>query len=88
MNTLDLNHPPPNHKFGVRVEREETSAEQAVRLFKDLALFLAAIGFVALIVFLCFDTLRSASALAEEKKWAMSVLSAAAGGLIGYLVRK
>ena len=26
--------------------------------------------------------------MVEEKKWAMSVLSAATGGIIGYLVRK
>jgi len=33
-------------------------------------------------------TLTSGTATADEKKWAMSVLSAAAGGIIGYLVKK
>jgi hypothetical protein len=28
------------------------------------------------------------TAQADEKKWAMSILSAAAGGIIGYLIRK
>ncbi len=88
MSTIDLNSPPPNHKFSVSVEREETAGERQVRLFKDVALFLVAVAFVVLIAWLCYSTLTSASATADEKKWAMSVLSAAAGGIIGYLVRK
>lgn len=88
MSTIDLNAPPPNHKFSVSVEREETTGERSVRLFKDVALFLVAIAFVMLIAWLCYSTLASPSATAEEKKWAMSVLSASAGGIIGYLVRK
>jgi uncharacterized protein YoxC len=54
----------------------------------NLALFCVAIAFVVLIVWLCFGTLISAGTTSEEKKGAMSVLSAAAGGIIGYLVRK
>ncbi|MBU1666470.1 MAG: hypothetical protein KKG92_13890 [Gammaproteobacteria bacterium] len=88
MNSIDLNSPPPNHKFSVSVEREETDGERKVRLFKDVALFIVAIAFVVLIAWLSYSTLTSSSATAEEKKWAMSVLSAAAGGIIGYLVRK
>ena len=88
MNTIDLNNPPPNHKIGLSIARDETEAEHYVRLFKDLALFVAALGFVMLIVGLCYSTLTAPAATAEEKKWAMSVLSAAAGGLIGYLIRK
>lgn len=88
MSTIDLNTPPPNHKFSVSVQREETAGERGVRLFKDVALFLAAIGFVVLIAVLCCNTLSSSTAAPEEKKWAMSVLSAATGGIIGYLVRK
>lgn len=88
MSTIDLNTPPPNHKFSVSVEREETTAERNVRLFKDVALFLLAIAFVILVAWLCYSTLSSPAAAAEEKKWAMSVLSAATGGIIGYLIRK
>lgn len=88
MSTIDLKSPPPNHQFSVSVVREETAAEIRVRLFKDVALFVTAIGFVLVITFLCYGTLVSSNATAEEKKWAMSFLSAAAGGLIGYLVRK
>ncbi len=88
MNTLDLNSPPPNHNYKVSVERDETTGERRVRLFKEMVLFVVAIGFVVLIAVLCFSTLSSTHATAEEKKWAMSVLSAATGGIIGYLIRK
>lgn len=50
MNTIDLDSPPPNHKYSVSVEREETASELRVRLFKDVALFVVALGFVALVV--------------------------------------
>ncbi|UXY14349.1 hypothetical protein N8I74_13615 [Chitiniphilus purpureus] len=88
MSTIDLNNPPPHHQYNVSIEREETSGERRVRLFKDVALFSVAIGFVVAIVWLCYRTVVSASATAEEKKWAMSVLSAVTGGIVGYLVRK
>ena len=88
MSSIDLNSPPPNHKFSVSIDREETEGERRVRLFKDVALFVVALAFVVLIAWLCVSTLLSIAATAEEKKWAMSVISAAAGGVIGYLVRK
>lgn len=88
MSQIDLNNPPPNHNFKVTVEREETKAERGVRLFKDVALFAVALGAVVVIGWLCYLTLVSTSATAEEKKWAMSILTLIAGGLIGYLVRK
>lgn len=31
MSTIDLNAPPPKHKFSVSVEREETTGERGVR---------------------------------------------------------
>ncbi|NOT68892.1 MAG: hypothetical protein HOP04_11380 [Methylophilaceae bacterium] len=88
MSTIDLNTPPPNHKFSVSVEREETAGERNVRLFKDVTLFMVAVAFVTLIAWLCYSTLSAPNATADEKKWAMSVLSAATGGIIGYLVRR
>jgi cytochrome c biogenesis protein CcdA len=88
MSNIDLNSPPPNHKFSVSIDREETAGERKVRLFKNVALFVVAICFVTMIVVLCYSTLTSVTATADAKKWAMSVISAAAGGIIGYLVRK
>jgi uncharacterized membrane protein len=88
MSHIDLNRPPPNHTFSVSVDREETDAERSVRLFKDVTLFIVALGFVMVIAYLCYSTLAAVTANAEEKKWAMSILSATTGGIIGYLVRK
>ena len=88
MSTIDLDKPPPHHVYTVSVEPEERPAERIVRLFKDIALFLVAIAFVVTIAIICFRTLYDAAATADEKKWAMSVLSAAAGGIVGYLIRK
>jgi len=88
MSFIDLNRPPPNHTYSVSLERAETAGERNVRLFKDVALFAAALGFVILIVWICFDTLTTDHAPPEEKKWAMSVISAAAGSIIGYLIRR
>lgn len=88
MSTIDLNAPPPNHNFKVSVERAETKAEQYVRLFKDVAVFLFAMTLAGLIVFVCLTTLQATSASGEEKKWAMTTLGTAAGGLIGYLIKR
>lgn len=88
MSQLDLSNPPARHKFSVSLEAEETDGERRVRLFKDVVLFLVAVGFVLLIVWLCYSTLSSSTATVDEKKWAMSILSAATGGIVGYLVKK
>ena len=88
MSQIDLNAPPPGHKYSVSIEREEATAERRVRLFKDIILFLVGVGFVGIISYICISTLNSNIATAEEKKWAMSILSAATGGMIGYLVKR
>ncbi|MES2830389.1 MAG: hypothetical protein V4695_00165 [Pseudomonadota bacterium] len=87
-NSIDLNSPPPDHNYSIKVDPKETDGDRAVRLFKDVALFLVAVGFVVLLAVLCYSTLSSATASPDEKKWAMSIISGAAGGIIGYLVRK
>jgi hypothetical protein len=87
VSSIDHDAPPPGHQFSVSVDRSEAPGERTVRLFKDVSLFVVALGFVMLIAWLCYSTLNSPSATSDEKKWAMSVLSAAAG-FIGYLVRK
>ena len=88
MSQIDLNKPPPNHTYTVSVDPEETAGERSVRLFKDVVLFLIAAGFVIAIAVFCYLTMISTTASADEKKWAMSILSAATAGLIGYLIRK
>ena len=88
MSVFDLNNPPPNYRYQVSVAKDETPAERGVRLVKDLIVFLLAVSFVGLIYWLCFNTVTSPTSSGEEKKWAMSILSGGACGLVGYLVRK
>ena len=87
-NSIDLNKPPPEHNYSIKVDPKETDGDRKVRLFKDVTLFLVAIGFVVLLAVLSYGTLASNTATPEEKKWAMSIISGAAGGIIGYLIRK
>lgn len=87
-NNIDLNNPPPNHHYNLSVNREETIAERNVRLAKEIVVFSLAAVFVSVIYWLAFNTATSPTAQLDEKKWALSVLSAGAAGLVGYLVRK
>lgn len=87
MNTIDLDNPPPNQKVTVSVEPAESTADSAVRLVKECTLFGAAIIGVVIIGWICVHTTLSSSASQEDKKWAMSILTAIVGALIGYLIR-
>ncbi|WGF90567.1 hypothetical protein [Marinivivus vitaminiproducens] len=86
--TLDISQPASGKGYDVKISPEESLGERRVRLFKDVVMFLVAVGFAVLIVSLCYATLTSPDTSADEKKWAMSVLSAATGGIIGYLIRR
>ena len=88
MSVIDLNNPLANYRYKVSVERDKTPAERTVRLAKDMMVFLLAVLFVGAIYWLCFNSVTSPASSGEEKKWAMSILSGGAGGLVGYLVRK
>jgi hypothetical protein len=87
-NTIDLNNPPDGHNYSVSIEPSETDIERNVRLFKDVVLFLAAVITVGLILTFCFYTLLETTSSADDKKWAMSVLTGASGGILGYLIGK
>ena len=88
MSVIDLNAPPSNHNYTVSVKPDEKLGEVALRIFKDLVLFIVAIVFVAFVVWICWEAIRSDTSSADEKRWAQSVITAATGGIIGYLVRK
>ena len=88
MSQLDLDKPPDGHQFSVTLDPAETSGERAVRLFKDVTLFLVTLILLSMIAWLCFSTLTSLTTTPEEKRWAMSILTAAAGGMVGYLMKK
>jgi hypothetical protein len=88
MSTIDLNNLPPNSSYKVSVDSSETNAEQKTRLVKEMLLFCLAILFVSGIYWLAFSAVTNPATPPEEKKWAMSMLSAGASGLIGYLVKR
>ena len=86
--TYDLSVTPPGHTYTATVRPQETSRDAWARVIKDFVLFVAALVFLGVLAWICFDTVRSLTAPAEEKKWAMSFLTGAAGGLVGYLIKK
>jgi hypothetical protein len=81
-----LQNPSSEHNFKISLDPGEATADRHVRLSKDVVLFVLAVGFVLVTVRFCIATMLSPAARDEEKKWAMSILSAAAGGMIGYLI--
>jgi len=70
------------------LEPEEKNEELCVRLLKEFVLVIVAASFVILLGWICYETLTSVSATADEKKWAMSSITAITGGLTGYLLRR
>ncbi|MET3124529.1 putative membrane-bound spermidine synthase [Oxalobacteraceae bacterium GrIS 2.11] len=79
---------PDGHDLTVSIEPVENALDQKARIFKEITLFVVGIVFISLIVGMCVATLYSSTSVPEEKKWAMSVLSAMAGAMVGYLVKK
>jgi uncharacterized membrane protein len=61
-------------------------SDRFVRLAKEIVLVGLAAGFVILIGWICVQALFSTHSTAEEKKWAMSTITAISGGLVGYLI--
>jgi len=85
---LNLSGPPPNHTYRLMLEPEEKNEELCVRLLREFVLVILAASFVILLGWICYETLASVSATADEKKWAMSSITAIAGGLTGFLIRR
>lgn len=86
-NKYDLNNVPDGHQ--ISLEPIEHPHERGVRLTKDLLLFVVALAAVCVFGWICVDSLLfSPNSSPDEKKWAMSVLSAMISGLVGYLMRK
>lgn len=86
MRTLDLSAPPRNHTYTVSLCLDEKKGDRFVRLAKEIVLVGLAAGFVILIGWICVQALFSTHSTAEEKKWAMSTITAISGGLVGYLI--
>ena len=85
---LDLSKPLAGHQYKASLDREEYPSERYVRLFKDVVVFLLAVILVGIVAFLCCKALLVPGTQPDEQKWAMSILSAMVGGLVGYLVKR
>jgi len=59
-----------------------------VKLFKEIAVSLAALLGGGIIIFIAVDIIRNPSASADDKKWATSIIASVVSGLIGYLTGK
>jgi uncharacterized membrane protein len=70
------------------IGRKETDGERRVRLVKDVIVFGLAIILLVIVVGYSLDVLLAATATAADKRWAQSIISAIAGGVIGYLLRR
>jgi hypothetical protein len=79
---------PPNHTFQVNMAREGYPSDRRVRQFKDVVLFIFCLILAGIIAWLCGRALLSTTANPEQQKWAMSIMSGMAGGIVGYLVRR
>ncbi len=69
-----------------RLQRE--GWEHKVKPLKDVALFLAALLGAVVIVYYCLTVLNDPAAREDTQKWAMSILSGAVSGIVGYLLGK
>lgn len=69
-----------------RLERE--GREHKVRVLKEVVLFFVALLGAGVIGWYCVVVLTDTAAPEGAKKWAMSILSAAASGIMGYLLGK
>ena len=88
MSQFDLGNPPPDSKWKLTVESDETVADQWVRVGKQILLIFLSAGAATTLFVICVQSLRDPSASADEKRWAMAYLTGTIGALVGYLVRK
>jgi hypothetical protein len=86
LSLIDLNNLPPDVQ--ATIGRKETDGERRVRLVKDLIVFTLAIILLIIVVAYSLDVLLAATTTASDKRWAQSIISAIAGGVIGYLLRR
>jgi hypothetical protein len=89
MDRIDLNNPPANHRVDLSLSPEETPGERQLRLWKDGTVFYTAwLACVLIVGYAAWTAVGAPDIDADTKRWAMSIVSAAAGGLLGFLVRK
>lgn len=88
-NKLDLNEPADGHKMDVKITPIESVGERRIRMIKDIVVFsLAVIACTAIVFYASYTAAFDVTASEGTKRWAMSIVSAAAGGLLGFLLKK
>lgn len=86
---LDLSQPTPGHQYEVSITPTESDGDRRARITKDLVVFFLAVAVCSLILgYAFYVTAMDDDASEPTKRWAMSILTAGAGGLLGYLVKK
>ena len=89
MNVLDLDKEVKNHRWDISLTAEETPGERRLRLAKETTVFYTAwLACVAIVVYAGWTAVGAADVDADTRRWAMSIVSASVGALLGYLVRK
>jgi hypothetical protein len=85
---VDFGTLPPGHEASVKIEKSESSGDAIVRRIRELVLMACAVASAAVFLWICYQTVTSPTAGAEEKRWATSIITAVVGGLVGALVKK
>ena len=86
---LDLNSPAEGHKMDVSITPIESDGERRLRIFKDFVVFILAVAACsAILAYASYTVAFDGTATEGTKRWAMSIISAAVGGLLGYLLKK
>ena len=87
---INLDTPPPGKRYEVTVAtvKDETKGELIVRLYKEVVLFTVTIILFGMVAYYCASIIGNEHSDTDSKKWAMSIISASIGGLVGYLVRR
>lgn len=86
--SFDVNNPPPGRGYKVSLDKDETVEERWPRLIKDGLLFIAALALAGVVIGICIAVVLNASAMPEDRRWAMAVVSAAIGAILGYLLKR
>ena len=88
MSTIDISKAPERHKWTLKLEGEETTAERNVRLCKEIALYLFALGIGITFVVIAVRIATDPAASADDRKWAFAAFTSIGSGVLGYLLKR
>jgi hypothetical protein len=86
---IDLNNlTTVGQKWSISLEEEEHPADRSMRIAREVALLLVALGIVGAICFYAWETLHSPNASQDAQKWAFATLTGLASAVVTYLFKK